>query len=47
MAHLLIALADGIALHAALQPAAVDPDAVVAQALALLLAARQGGRPPT
>ena len=40
MAHLLVALADGIALHAVLQPASVDPDAVVAQALALLLAAR-------
>jgi len=31
----------GIALHALLQPAAVDPDAVVGQALALLLAARR------
>jgi AcrR family transcriptional regulator len=44
MAHLLVALADGIALHAFLQPDAVDPDAVVAQALALLLAARDGAR---
>jgi AcrR family transcriptional regulator len=44
MAHLLVALADGIALHAVLQPDAVDPDAVVAQALALLLAARDGAR---
>jgi BetI-type transcriptional repressor, C-terminal len=44
MAHLLVALADGIALHAVLQPDAVDADAVVAQALALLLAARDGGR---
>jgi AcrR family transcriptional regulator len=44
MAHLLVALADGIAFHAVLQPDAVDPDAVVAQALALLLAAREGGR---
>jgi AcrR family transcriptional regulator len=42
MAHLLVAMADGIALHAVLQPDAVDPDALVAQALALLLAARGG-----
>jgi AcrR family transcriptional regulator len=40
MAHLLVAMADGIALHAVLQPDAVDPQALVAQALALLLAAR-------
>jgi len=40
MAHLLVAMADGIALHAVLQPEAVDPDALVGQALALLLAAR-------
>jgi AcrR family transcriptional regulator len=44
MAHLLVAMADGIALHAVLQPEAVDPGALVAQALALLLAARDGGR---
>jgi hypothetical protein len=37
-------MADGIALHAVLQPEAVDPNALVAQALALLLAARDGGR---
>jgi AcrR family transcriptional regulator len=42
MAHLLVAMADGIALHAVLQPEAVDPEALVAQALALLLAARGG-----
>jgi len=40
MAHLLVAMADGIALHAVLQPDAVDPQALVSQALALLLAAR-------
>jgi AcrR family transcriptional regulator len=43
MAHLLVAMADGIALHAVLQPEAVDPNALVAQALALLLAARGSG----
>lgn len=41
MAHLLVAMADGIALHAVLQPDAVDPQALVAQALTLLLAARR------
>jgi AcrR family transcriptional regulator len=42
MAHLLVALAGGIALHAVLQPDAVDPQALVGQALALLLTARAG-----
>jgi len=40
MATLLLATADGIALHAALEPAAVDPSALAAQAVQLLLAAR-------
>ena len=43
MAHLLVAMADGIALHAVLQPGTVDPSTLVAQALALLLAARGTG----
>jgi AcrR family transcriptional regulator len=40
MAALLLALADGIALHGALDPAAIDHDAIAVQAAQLLLAAR-------
>jgi AcrR family transcriptional regulator len=40
MATLLVSTADGIALHAALEPDAVDPGALAAQAVQLLLAAR-------
>jgi hypothetical protein len=40
MATLLLALADGIALHAALNPEAIDHDAIAVQAAQLLLAAR-------
>jgi len=40
MATLLVSTADGIALHATLEPDAVDPTAVAAQAVQLLLAAR-------
>jgi AcrR family transcriptional regulator len=40
MATLLLAAADGIALHAALDPKAVDHHAVAGQALQLLMAAR-------
>lgn len=40
IAALLIATADGLALHAALDPHGVDPQAVAAQAIQLLLAAR-------
>ncbi|HKF00084.1 MAG TPA: TetR/AcrR family transcriptional regulator [Actinomycetes bacterium] len=40
MAALLLALADGIALHSALNPQAVDHDAIAIQAGQLLLAAR-------
>jgi len=42
MAALLVSTADGIALHASLEPGAVDPSAVAAQAVQLLLAARNG-----
>ncbi|CAN5433510.1 TetR/AcrR family transcriptional regulator [soil metagenome] len=41
MAHLLVALADGIALHAVLQPDEGDLPAISTQALQLLLAVRQ------
>jgi len=41
MAMLLVSTADGIALHATLEPDAVDPTAVAAQAVQLLLAARE------
>jgi hypothetical protein len=40
MAALLLALADGIALHSALNPEAIDHDAIAAQVAQLLLAAR-------
>jgi phospholipase/lecithinase/hemolysin len=40
MAALLIASADGLALHAALDPKAVDQGAVAGQVIQLLLAAR-------
>ncbi|HZD00782.1 MAG TPA: TetR/AcrR family transcriptional regulator [Actinomycetes bacterium] len=40
MATLLLALADGIALHAALNPEAIDHDAIAMQVAQLLLAAR-------
>jgi len=40
MATLLVSTADGIALHATLEPDAVDPAAVATQAVQLLLAAR-------
>jgi hypothetical protein len=40
MAALLLALADGIALHAALNPEAIDHDAIAVQVAQLLLAAR-------
>ena len=40
MAALLVSTADGIALHASLEPDAIDPSAVAAQAVQLLLAAR-------
>ena len=40
MAMLLVATADGIGLHAALEPGAVNPDTLAAQAVQLLLAAR-------
>ena len=40
MATLLVSTADGIALHATLEPGAVDPVAVAAQAVQLLLASR-------
>ena len=40
MATLLVSTADGIALHAALEPDAVDPGALAAQAVQLLLASR-------
>lgn len=42
MATLLIASADGLALHAAIDPKAVDPDAVGNQVVQLLLSARTG-----
>ena len=41
MATLLVSVADGIALHATLEPDALDPAAVAAQAVQLLLASRQ------
>ncbi len=44
MAVLLVAAADGIALHAALDPGGVDHHAVSAQALQLLLGARTPGK---
>jgi AcrR family transcriptional regulator len=40
MAALLLALADGIALHSALNPEAIDHDAIAVQVAQLLLAAR-------
>ena len=40
MAALLVSTADGIALHASLEPDTIDPSAVAAQAVQLLLAAR-------
>lgn len=40
MATLLVSTADGLALHASIEPGAVDPSAVAAQAVQLLLAAR-------
>lgn len=40
MAMLFVATADGIGLHAALEPDAVKPDALAAQAVQLLLASR-------
>ncbi len=45
MALLLIAAADGIALHAALDPGSVDHRAVASQAMQLLLAASSRGTP--
>jgi AcrR family transcriptional regulator len=45
MAMLLVSTADGIALHAALEPAAVDPGALANQAVQLLLAARSDQTP--
>ncbi|MGH2785521.1 MAG: TetR/AcrR family transcriptional regulator [Actinomycetota bacterium] len=42
-AMLLVATADGIGLHAALEPDAVQPDALAAQAVQLLLASRGTG----
>ena len=42
MAALLLSLADGIALHSALNPEAIDHDAIAVQAGQLLLAARPG-----
>ena len=41
-AMLLVATADGIGLHAALEPDAVQPDALASQAVQLLLASRGG-----
>jgi len=46
MATLLLATADALALHAALDPANVDHHRVSAQAMQLLLAAATGSRPP-
>jgi AcrR family transcriptional regulator len=43
MATLLVSTADGIALHATLEPDAVDPTAVATQAVQLLLASRGSG----
>lgn len=43
MATLLVSTADGIALHATLEPDAVDPMAVATQAVQLLLASRANG----
>jgi AcrR family transcriptional regulator len=43
MATLLVSTADGIALHATLEPEAVDPMAVATQAVQLLLASRASG----
>jgi AcrR family transcriptional regulator len=40
MAMLFVATADGIGLHAAIEPDAVQPDALAAQAIQLLLASR-------
>lgn len=40
-AMLFVATADGIGLHAAIEPDAVQPDALAAQAIQVLLAARQ------
>lgn len=40
MAMLFVATADGIGLHAAIEPEAVQPDALAAQAIQLLLASR-------
>jgi AcrR family transcriptional regulator len=45
MATLLVSTADGIALHAVLEPDAVDPSALAAQAVQLLLAARNDQTP--
>lgn len=42
-AMLLVATADGIGLHAALEPEAVHPDALASQAVQLLLASRTNG----
>lgn len=43
LATLFIAAGDGIALHTALEPRAVDHHAIASQAMQLLLAARGGG----
>jgi AcrR family transcriptional regulator len=45
MAMLLIATADGLALHAAVEPDAVDHRAVAPQVIQMLLSARSGGSP--
>ena len=45
MAMLLIATADGLALHAAVEPDAVDPGAVAPQVIQMLLSARSGEAP--
>jgi AcrR family transcriptional regulator len=44
MATLLVSTADGVALHTTLEPDAIDPTAVAAQAVQLLLAAREPGQ---
>lgn len=46
MAMLLLATADGLALHASLDPAGVDHHGVSAQAMQMLLAASSAGGPP-
>jgi hypothetical protein len=47
MATLLLATADGLALHAALDPSSVDHHRVSAQAMRMLLSVAAAGAPPS